>query len=95
MVKDDPPPITTKADVWGLGCILLQLSSGGLWSDDMSPHEIAGEIHNEQAPVIPNTLPQALQDMLTGCFKARPEERLTMEAVLQVSASALEMLIQV
>lgn len=93
MVKDDLPNITTKADVWGWGCILLQLSSGSLWPADMSPHEIAGEIHNEQAPPVPDTLPQAFQDVLTGCFKARPEERLTIEAVLQASASALEVLV--
>lgn len=96
MVKDDVLNITTKADVWGLGCILLQLSSGCLWPADMSPHEIVGEIHDEQAPAIPDTLPSALQDVLTGCFQARPEERLTMEAVLQASASnlALAVLVQ-
>lgn len=89
MVRDDAPEVTTKADVWALGCILLQLSSGALWPAEMSAHEIAGEIHDEQAPAIPGTLPPALQDVLTGCFQAKPEKRPTIESVLQVSASAL------
>ncbi|XP_057479928.1 mitogen-activated protein kinase kinase kinase 20-like [Actinidia eriantha] len=76
----------TCADIWGLGCTILQLMTGkDPWKWD--PHTQKAEIvfrigFTEQVPEIPSGLPKSAQDFLKKCLVRDPKSRWTADMLL-------------
>ena len=71
--------ITTSSDIYSLGCILYQISSGKLPFDLESPFAIFRQ-HIENTPVklhkIRKDIPKDLVDLIESCMEKKPYNRL-------------------
>ncbi len=71
-----------SADIWSLGCILYELYIGysPFWSN--SREKMKQDILNcNYEPLPPHTLDE-ISDIVSGCLKRNPKERMTIEQIL-------------
>jgi len=69
--------ISCKADVWGLGCILLQCVTGHPpWPKDLLlPGIIRRVVCNKEKPDIPDSCPEEVAKIIQACFSYVPGDR--------------------
>lgn len=61
--------VSTKTDIWGLGCIILEMLTGAPpWPGRQPPNIQFLVAVKQQAPDIPDGLPNELQTALHNCF---------------------------
>lgn len=76
---------TAAADVWALGCTVIEMATGGApWPDLSEPiaalHHIA---FSSDVPESPRWMSEEGKDFLSRCLRRDPEERWTAEQLLQ------------
>ncbi|RWV88287.1 hypothetical protein GW17_00049643 [Ensete ventricosum] len=79
--EEQAPP----ADVWALGCTVIEMATGGpAWPDVSDPiaaiHRVA---FSRDVPAFPSWLSGEGKDFLSKCMKRDPRERWTAEQLLQ------------
>ena len=75
-----------KADIWSIGCTVLQLLTGSPpWKDKafISPAALMYHIVNaKKPPELPNTLSSLATSFLSACFQWEPEKRPSADELL-------------
>ena len=67
---------TWSADIWSLGCIVVEMSSGlHPWSQVASFWELIGRMTEDEQPSIPNHLSQECKDFVSLCFSYEKNKR--------------------
>jgi len=83
--------MSTKTDIWSLGCIIIELYTGLPPWHGLEVQEIAGKVKDEgQIPRIPRGLPPPLASVLRQCLSFNPDERPQAREVLEVFTSVWE-----
>eukprot|EP00899_Mesostigma_viride_P001770 jgi/Mesvir1/11594/Mv00007-RA.1 len=68
--------ITSKADVWAFGCLLLEMLTGEPPWKDLNMGQMCMQVGTRKAsPPIPRNLPPALSALLSSCFNPEPMRR--------------------
>eukprot|EP00899_Mesostigma_viride_P001775 jgi/Mesvir1/11599/Mv00010-RA.1 len=68
--------VTSKADVWAFGCLLLEMLTGEPPWKDLSMGQMCMQVGTRKAsPPIPRNLPPALSTLLSSCFNPEPMRR--------------------
>jgi eukaryotic-like serine/threonine-protein kinase len=67
----------TPADVWALGCFLVEVLGGGgvPWAGLAVPEIIDHVVSKKHAPALPATLPREIADLTRRCFAFEPADR--------------------
>ncbi|ELP86370.1 cell division control protein 15, CDC15, putative [Entamoeba invadens IP1] len=66
---------TVKADIWALGCTVLELITGNPPYYDLPPAAALHKIVSDEIPPIPNEISYLLRDFLLQCFQKNPLAR--------------------
>jgi serine/threonine protein kinase len=85
--------VSTKADIWALGCVLDAMVTGGsIWPADSQPMEIMMTVAGKRgSPEIPVGTAAPLADVIRKCFTTAQADRPTAEqlvSLLQQAATA-------
>eukprot|EP00899_Mesostigma_viride_P007659 jgi/Mesvir1/16895/Mv15771-RA.8 len=85
-VPDEFGGLTTSADAWGFGCILVEMASGSAPWAGLSMFQMMANVSKFQrlSPAIPEGLPSALADLLRRCFSYQPADRPTFAEIIAV-----------
>lgn len=66
---------TTKADIWSLGCLMIELLTGQHPYPKLQAFQAIYKIGKGSIPDLPEGLSFELEDMLLSCLKPDPKER--------------------
>lgn len=66
---------TTKADIWSLGCLIIEMVSGEHPFSKFTAIQAIFQIGNNTKPDIPSTCSAELKSFLDLCFQVDPEQR--------------------
>ncbi|KAL7716868.1 non-specific serine/threonine protein kinase [Entamoeba marina] len=80
---------TVKADVWALGCTIIELITGNPPYSDINPTAALYKIVNDDHPPLPPNITPQLKDLLFVCFKRDPNQRGSSRDLLQQKWFAL------
>uniref|UniRef100_V5E690 Protein kinase n=2 Tax=Kalmanozyma brasiliensis (strain GHG001) TaxID=1365824 RepID=V5E690_KALBG len=75
--------VTTAADIWSLGCVIIELLTGKPPYWDMLAMSAMFRIVEDDCPPIPETFSEDLRDMLKQCFNKDPTKRPTAETLFE------------
>eukprot|EP00899_Mesostigma_viride_P012678 jgi/Mesvir1/21410/Mv20885-RA.1 len=69
--------ITTAADAWGFGCVLVEMASATAPWAGLNNFQIMTRVTPPRmmSPAIPDSLPSSLRDLLRCCFAYQPTDR--------------------
>eukprot|EP00899_Mesostigma_viride_P016141 jgi/Mesvir1/24528/Mv21868-RA.1 len=78
--------VTTAADAWGFGCILVEMASGATPWAGMSMFQVMACVTQprKMSPTISPGLPSPLTALLRKCFSYQPSDRPTFAEILAV-----------
>ncbi|XP_010244478.1 PREDICTED: mitogen-activated protein kinase kinase kinase 2-like [Nelumbo nucifera] len=73
------------ADVWAIGCTVIEMATGRLpWSDASDPVSALYRIaFTEDTPELPNCLSEQAKDFLSKCLRRDPKDRWTISQLLK------------
>ncbi|GAB1225789.1 hypothetical protein ENUP19_0263G0006 [Entamoeba nuttalli] len=74
---------TVKADIWALGCTVIELITGNPPYYDLNPTAALYKIVNDDYPPFPNTVSPQLREFLFSCFKRDPNQRASSRDLLK------------
>ncbi|EDR28105.1 cell division control protein 15, CDC15, putative [Entamoeba dispar SAW760] len=74
---------TVKADIWALGCTIIELITGNPPYYDLNPTAALYKIVNDDYPPFPSTVSVQLKDFLFSCFKRNPNQRASSRELLK------------
>eukprot|EP00760_Papus_ankaliazontas_P029232 PhM_4_TR4170/c0_g1_i1/m.50431 len=79
-----PEGYTTKADIWSVGCTVVEMLTGKPpWPQKQNVHQAVYMIGSGQTPMeIPTDLPEDLKDFLDKCFERDSANRPSAEELL-------------
>lgn len=82
--KEEKPERWFRADVWSLGCAVLEMITGhSPWQQYSNPLTAMYQIvSSEETPTIPSNVPTTVASFLTLCLQRNPEQRGTMTQLL-------------
>lgn len=66
---------TTKADIWSLGCLVIEMVSGEHPFSKFTAIQAIFQIGNNTKPEIPSSCSEELRSFLDLCFQVDPEKR--------------------
>ncbi|XP_019089940.1 PREDICTED: mitogen-activated protein kinase kinase kinase 9 [Camelina sativa] len=72
----------SPADIWSLGCTVLEMCTGQIPYSDLKPVQAHIRIVMGTVPDIPDTLSLDARDFIVTCLKVNPEERPTAAELL-------------
>ncbi|CAE6127680.1 unnamed protein product [Arabidopsis arenosa] len=72
----------SPADIWSLGCTVLEMCTGHIPYSGLTPVEVQIRIERGTLPDIPDNLSLDAQDFIVTCLKVNPEERPTAAELL-------------
>ncbi|EPZ32143.1 Protein kinase, catalytic domain-containing protein [Rozella allomycis CSF55] len=75
--------ITAKADIWSLGCTIIEMLTAELPWGNTNSIQVMFKIGHGDHPVLPDNLSDYLKDFLSQCFKFKPEERPNADVLLK------------
>ncbi|KAG7552412.1 Protein kinase domain [Arabidopsis thaliana x Arabidopsis arenosa] len=70
------------ADIWSLGCTVLEMCTGKIPYSDLEPVQALFRIGRGTLPEVPDTLSQDARHFILKCLKVSPEERPTAAELL-------------
>jgi serine/threonine protein kinase len=79
---DEDAPQTTKVDVYGFGVFLCELYSQKKPWREVQSTKIREKILIGERPVVPDTIPRAIQELINECWQQDPLARPDMAQVL-------------
>ncbi|CAN6194787.1 unnamed protein product [Urochloa humidicola] len=71
------------ADIWSLGCTILEMLTRQIPYPDMEWTQALLRIGKGEAPAIPNTLSKDARDFISQCVKPNPEDRPSASRLLE------------
>lgn len=74
---------STAADIWSLGCTIIELLTGKPPYGDMLAMSALFRIVEDERPPIPEKCSDSLKDFLIQCFQKEPTKRPTAEALFE------------
>lgn len=74
-VIDPRKTYSFPADIWSLGCTVLEMATRRPPFGDMEMHRALWKIAHGEAPSIPNDLSEDAQDFIGCCLQLNPDER--------------------
>ena len=75
--------VTTAADIWSLGCTIIELLTGKPPYHDMLAMSAMFRIVEDDCPPIPEKCSDSLRDLLTQCFNKDPTKRPSAEMLFE------------
>lgn len=75
--------VTTAADIWSLGCVIIELLTGKPPYYDMLAMSAMFRIVEDDCPPIPETCSEPLRDLLRQCFNKDPTKRPSAETLCE------------
>lgn len=75
--------VTTAADIWSLGCTIIELLTGKPPYYDMLAMSAMFRIVEDDCPPIPEKCSDALRDLLMQCFNKDPSQRPSAEMLFE------------
>ncbi|AEE82648.1 putative mitogen-activated protein kinase [Arabidopsis thaliana] len=72
----------SPADIWSLGCTVLEMCTGQIPYSDLKPIQAAFKIGRGTLPDVPDTLSLDARHFILTCLKVNPEERPTAAELL-------------
>ncbi|XP_010450517.1 PREDICTED: mitogen-activated protein kinase kinase kinase 1 isoform X1 [Camelina sativa] len=72
----------SPADIWSLGCTVLEMLTGQILYSDLEPLAALFKIARGTLPELPDTLSQDTLDFILKCLKVNPDERPTAAELL-------------
>eukprot|EP00210_Caulerpa_lentillifera_P000084 g80.t1 len=75
--------VTTAADIWSIGCLIIELLTGSPPYFDCQPYQALYRIVQDQHPPLPDVSTETLKSFLLCCFKKEPALRPTAEDLLK------------
>eukprot|EP00899_Mesostigma_viride_P007655 jgi/Mesvir1/16891/Mv15768-RA.3 len=85
-VPDEFGGVTTAADAWAFGCILVEMASGAPPWAGLSMFQMMANVTapRKMCPAIPEGLPSALAELLHRCFSYQPANRPAFAEIITV-----------
>ncbi|KAJ3123876.1 hypothetical protein HK098_001576 [Nowakowskiella sp. JEL0407] len=74
---------SAKIDIWSLGCLVLEMITGGLPWQRFNETQAMWRLGGKNAPPIPETASDMAKDFLKSCFTIDPESRPTATQLLE------------
>lgn len=63
-------PLSFETDTWGFGCCIVEMLTGVQpWFGKSNEEIYQAVVVNQEKPHIPNGLPPAVENVITGCFE--------------------------
>eukprot|EP00210_Caulerpa_lentillifera_P003788 g3619.t1 len=75
--------VTTAADIWSIGCLIIELLTGSPPYFECQPYQALYRIVQDHHPPLPDMASEALNSFLLCCFKKEPTLRPTAEELLK------------
>nr|CDJ82576.1 Serine threonine protein kinase-related domain containing protein [Haemonchus contortus] len=69
-------------DIWSIGCVVLEMSTGRRPWPDMHPFQITMKVCQGVLPAYPNPIRWILKHFLDSCFVFNPDDRKSAEQLL-------------
>ncbi|KAJ1942907.1 mitogen-activated protein kinase kinase kinase, partial [Kickxella alabastrina] len=76
---------TAAADIWSLGCVVVQMWSGRQPWDELQEPQVFFKLGRGEAPPIPDDLTEAGLEFCKNCFAADPLQRWPADELAQLS----------
>ncbi|KAJ1898261.1 mitogen-activated protein kinase kinase kinase [Kickxella alabastrina] len=76
---------TAAADIWSLGCVVVQMWSGRQPWDELQEPQVFFKLGRGEAPPIPDDLTEAGLEFCKNCFAADPLQRWAADELAQLS----------
>lgn len=73
---------TTKADIWSLGCLVIEIYNGEHPYPELTTFQAIFKIGSGIKPHIPTDCSSNMKDFLSSCFEIDPEKRASAEGLL-------------
>ncbi|KAK6057737.1 kinase domain protein, partial [Cooperia oncophora] len=70
-------------DIWSIGCVVLEMSTGRQPWPDMHPFQITMKVCQGGLPAYPNPIRRILKHFLDSCFVFSPDDRKSADQLLQ------------
>jgi mitogen-activated protein kinase kinase kinase 1 len=71
-----------KADIWSLGCTVLEMATGNPPYGEMESHVVLFRVGSGEAPTIPEELDEDLKDFIRNCLEVNVANRPTCDLLL-------------
>ncbi|KAJ4768627.1 protein kinase family protein [Rhynchospora pubera] len=82
-VVNPKKPYGVSADIWSLGCTVLEMLTGEIPYRRIKWREALFKIGRGERPLIPKTLSRDARDFIDKCLQVNPEDRPSATALLQ------------
>eukprot|EP00732_Lithocolla_globosa_P005277 Lithocolla_globosa_v1_NODE_5373_length_1252_cov_11.275689.p1 type:complete len:392 gc:universal NODE_5373_length_1252_cov_11.275689:1194-19(-) len=74
--------VTTKADIWSVGCLLVELFTGSPPYKNLAPMMAIMKLMRDPHPPLPPNLSEECNDFLLSCFKKNVDDRADVDVLL-------------
>ncbi len=83
-------PATTSSDIWALGVMLYEISSGELPFRGTTQFDLTAEILRGPVPALPAHVPPAIRDIILRCLAKEPGQRYRRAGEIRAALETVE-----